>query len=316
VLLGEADKARALAADAMAPIPPDGNADKLSTSSPRRRGSIAPLFIDAMDSRLRGNDVGLLDPFSNLAASQQAFSEALFDVSREAAILEQMSNGERFSLYRGNLSATWDKVLSSAFPVICQLVGVDFFSALSRAFGMAHPSSNPDLNQFGAGFARFLAGFEHVAEYPYLPDMARLEWALHSAYYAPDADALPAAELAAVAPQDFERARVSLHPAASLFQSPWAVVPLWLAHQPGGAAFPDEMAIPSAASIARARWKTELGALDSAQYGALAALADGRSMGEALDAAFDLDEQFDVATNLRQWLDLGLFAALTLPSEE
>jgi hypothetical protein len=56
--------------------------------------------------------------------------------------------------------------------------------------------------------------------------------------------------------------------------------------------------------------------LDCAQYGALAALADGRNMGEALDAAFDLDEQFDVATNLRQWLDLGLFAALTLPPEE
>ena len=174
---------------------------------------------------------------------------------------------------------------------------------------MAHPSDNPDLNQFGAGFARFLAAFEHVAEYPYLPDMARLEWALHRAYYAPDTDALPAAELASLAPQDFERARFTLHPAASLFQSPWAVVPLWLAHQPGATAFPDDMVIPGAAAITRARWKTELAPLDSAQHGALAALADGRSMGEALDAAFDLDEQFDVATNLRQWLELGLFAA-------
>jgi hypothetical protein len=36
-----------------------------------------------------------------------------------------------------------------------------------------------DLNFFGARFAGFLAGFEPLADYPYLPDMARLEWAVH-----------------------------------------------------------------------------------------------------------------------------------------
>ena len=75
-----------------------------------------------------------------------------------------------------NEEVSWDKVLGSAFPVVRQLVGEEFFSALARAYGMAHPSDNPDLNRFGAAFAGFLRDFPHVAELPYLPDMARLEW--------------------------------------------------------------------------------------------------------------------------------------------
>jgi hypothetical protein len=248
---------------------------------------------------------------------QTAFSDALFDAGQEQRILPHLTGGpERFSLYRGNLTATWDKVLSTAFPVIRQLLGDQFFSALSRAFGMAHPSASPDLNQFGAAFAGFLSTFKHVADYPYLPDMARLEWALHRAHYAPDAVALAPGALAALSPDEFEAACFALHPAATLFASSWAVVPLWQAHQPGSPAFPPDMATASAAAVSRPLWKTELTPLAPAQHGALSALAGGATMGEALDAAFDLDEQFDISASLQLWLERGLLAAPTHESQQ
>lgn len=288
VLLGEADKARSIAG-----------------SATRHAGAPAAPAMPAGATGATAERHGAL---------QAAFSDALFDGAREDQILAHVTGGaERFSLYRGNLTGTWDKVLSAAFPVIRQLLGAEFFDALGRAFGMAHPSDSADLNLFGAGFADFLAGFRHVADYPYLPDMARLEWALHRSYYAPDGRALAADALAALSPDAFEQARFALHPAAGLFASPWAVVPLWLAHQPGQGGFPDDMAVASAAAVARPQWKTELVALDAAQYAALAALDAGRSMGEALDAAFERDEQFDISSNLRQWLSLGL---LTEPDQQ
>jgi uncharacterized protein (UPF0276 family) len=288
VLLGEAGKARAMLASAA------------------RSSGAAPAMWSS--------DGVMPDAGARHAELQAAFADALFDGAREDQILAHVTGGaERFSLYRGNLTATWDKVLAAAFPVIRELLGVEFFSALSRAFGMAHPSDSPDLNQFGAGFADFLARFKHVADYPYLPDMARLEWALHGSYYAPDASALGADALAALSPEAFESARFALHPAASLFASAWAVVPLWQAHQPGQGAFPDDMASASAAAVARPQWKPELVALDAGQYAALAALGAGAAMGEALDAAFELDEQFDIPSNLQQWLSLGL---LTEPAEQ
>ncbi|NHZ89508.1 DUF692 family protein [Massilia sp. CCM 8733] len=248
-----------------------------------------------------------------LADTQQCFAQALFDYDSEAAALARFkggANADRFGLYRGNLGVTWNKALSAACPVLRQLVGEEFFGALARAYGMAHPSLDADLNRFGGSFARFLDGFPHIADYPYLPDMARLEWAVHRAHYAPDADPIGADALAALAPDAFENARYALHPACSLIASSWAVVPLWQAHQPdSGVAFPAAMDCPSAALVARPRWKAELVALSPAHAGALAALAGGYTMGEALDAAFALDEQFDIGAHLAQWIALGILLA-------
>lgn len=241
-------------------------------------------------------------------AWQQQFSDALFSGAHEPAIAQQITHPQRFPLYRGNLTATWEKTLAAAYPVIRQLVGEEFFGGLTRAYGMAHPSDNADLNHFGASFAAFLDGFEHVADFPYLPDMALVEWELHRAHYAPDSAPLEAAALAALSPEAFEAARFDLHPACVLLASPWAVVPLWLAHH--GAPFPDDMAEPSYGVIARPYWKSELALLDAATHAAVLALGSGATMGQALDAAIDIDEGFEVEEKLRLWIDLGIFTGI------
>jgi uncharacterized protein (UPF0276 family) len=247
---------------------------------------------------------------------QQAFATALFEPRSAAPALARLKGeaGEhRLALYRGNLTSTWDKTLSAAYPVLRQLVGDEFFSALSRAYGMAHPSRDADLNLFGGSFASFLEGFEHVADYPYLPDMARLEWALHRAHFAADARALEAAELGALTPEQLEAARFTLAPACCLLSSKWAVAALWQAHQAGsGVDFPSDMAAPGFALAARPRWKAELVPLSQAAHAALEVLAQGGRFGAALDAAFEFDENFDVATHLREWLAWSLLTELRI----
>ena len=284
VLLGEATRADAIAA-AFAP---------LAAVAPMQR---APLAAGGTEA---------------LAAGQDAFARALFDASGEAALHAQVaSDARRFALYRGNLTATWDKVLSAAYPVIRQLVGEEFFTALSRAFGMANPSLDADLNKFGDRFAGFLAHFEHVAQFPYLPDMARFEWALHRNHCAPDAATVTAVQLGSLDPLRFEQSHARLHPACSLFASDWATIPLWQAHQPGsGVDFPHHMAGPSWGVIARPRWKSEVAALPASAHAALTVLASGGSFGAALDAAFALDDDFDVPAHLAQWVALGVFSSL------
>jgi uncharacterized protein (UPF0276 family) len=253
-----------------------------------------------------------------LAADQQAFAAALFDATQAPQVLVQFKGGHldhRFALYRGNLSATWHKTLAAAYPVLQMLVGEEFFGGLAAAYGRAHPSDSGDLNRFGAHFADFLRSFPHVAEYPYLPDMAQLEWALHRAHYAPSADAITpaqlAAQMAAIAPDRLETARLSLHPACHLIASSWAVVALWQAHQPdSGVAFPDDMAQPSYGAVLRPAWKTQLLPLSHASHAALSELAAGKDFGAALDAAFDIDDNFDVAAHLQQWMDLALITSI------
>jgi uncharacterized protein (UPF0276 family) len=321
VLLGEAAKAKAIgdALDAAGtlpqppsfprtrePLPSSPLPDTQHGSPPARgrRSGVSGALAEALQRRAEGAGA--------LAETQQAFGDALFDAGRAEPVLAQVddANGrarDRLDIYRGNLSAGWDKAMSSAYPVLRQLVGDEFFAALARAYGRAHPSRDADLNLFGAHFADFLAGFEHVAGYPYLPAMAQLEWALHLAHYAPDANPIDAREVGGLTPGQLETSRFTLHPACALYASEWATVPLWLAHQAGGPAFPSEMRAPSYALVTRRGWRAEVIELASAAHAALSALAAGADFGAALDAAFEADEHFDVAAHLKQWLDLGIF---------
>jgi uncharacterized protein (UPF0276 family) len=257
-------------------------------------------------------------PASELEQTQAAFADALFDAGKEHRALPLFKGDmalveQRFALYRGNLSGTWDKTLANAYPVLQTLVGEEFFAALAREYGKAHPSTDGDLNRFGEHFGEFLSGFEHVAEYPYFPDMARLEWALHRAHYADGAAMLDNGALSALAAEQMDTARLKLHPACSLFSSPWAIVDLWQAHQPGREQeFPAELAQASRAVIARPHWKCEVLPLSAAAHAMLGCLAAGESLGAALDVALALDEQFDFATWLRQWLQAGIFISLNL----
>lgn len=248
-----------------------------------------------------------------LAQLQQRFATAMFSHADDAPVLAAVRAPHaehRLALYRGNLVASWQKVLLNAYPVIAQLVGEEFFAALVREYGRAHPSTDGDLNRFGAHFAAFLQAFPHTQDLPYLPDMARLEWLAYRAHFAESAPALRP-EAMAMVPEAFEAARAELHPAAALFQSEWAIVEIWQAHQPGGAELPQDITSASYALVSRPQWRSLVTPLTPAGAAALQALQDGASMGAALDAAFAEDEEFDITGQLRLWLESGALMSLS-----
>ncbi|WP_409268185.1 DUF692 family multinuclear iron-containing protein [Massilia sp. BHUDP2] len=251
-----------------------------------------------------------------LATLQQRFGAALFDRSHEAALRPFLSEGgvERLALYRGNLSAGWERALGEAYPVLRQLVGEEFFAGLARAYGKAAPSQAPDLANFGARFADFLAGFAPTAPYPYLPDVARLEWAVHRAYLAPDVAPLGLAALTAMSPQALDGARFTLHPSVSLLRSQWAIAALWQAHQPGGPPLPAHADAPCTVLVLRRGWRVEVVEESAAGVAALVRLAAGASLGAALDAALAAvaagEEAPDIGAMLQGWFSLGVVAAI------
>ena len=68
--------------------------------------------------------------------------------------------------------------------MIHQLVGEEFFRLLAKRFIEQHPSHSGNLHRYGSEMAEFLMHFENTQHLAYLPDVARLEWAYHLAYFA------------------------------------------------------------------------------------------------------------------------------------
>jgi uncharacterized protein (UPF0276 family) len=273
-----------------------------------------------LDEARRASDIvaTVVAPAQNelLAYSQAQMAAALFDRNAEAEAIglfngDAQQVSQRLALYRGNLVATNDKVLAAAYPVLQALVGEEFFSALARAFGKHQPSTSGDLNQYGDGFADFLSGFTHVADYPYFPDMARCEWAVHQAHYAAAAASFDPGFLATWTPDQFDQAHCRLHPACQLLASRWAIAELWLSHQPDNTtSFPDVLEIPCFALVTRPQWRATVLPISQAAYVALNLLQQGATLGTAVDAALAIDAGFDLGAHLQQWLQQSVLVAI------
>ena len=214
---------------------------------------------------------------------------------------------DRLALYRGNVSAAWEKALGNAYPVVRALVGNEFFGGLARAYGRAHPSVSGDLNRFGARFAEFVDGFEHTRTLPYLGDVAALEWSVHAAHYAADPQALTRERIAALPPDELLMARFALHPACAWLRSPFPVASIWLAHQPQATvALPDSLDRGELALVVRPLWRVEVLTSSPGELAALARLRAGADIEAAITAGLQAEPGFAFPKALVRWLDYGI----------
>ncbi len=167
---------------------------------------------------------------------QRDFVEAVYGGDESAfaqkALADEFSGRERLRLYREIAFGNMTDALRSAYPVVEQLVGKEFFDGAAREFIRRHPSRSGDLHDFGAEFAGFLSRFPPAAALEYLPDVARLEWARHKIFFAADSDAFPADRLAQVPQSRYGHLRFKLNPACRLVRSRFPILRIWEIHQP------------------------------------------------------------------------------------
>jgi Putative DNA-binding domain len=134
--------------------------------------------------------------------------------------------------YQANGHALAERCLRAAYPVVAQLLGDDSVNALARDLWHSHPPRRGDLAQWGDALSTFLANNEQLADLPWLADVARVEWALHRAASAQDANTdLPS--FARLTSEDPEALTLLLAPGTTLITSAWPVVSLVTAHTVG-----------------------------------------------------------------------------------
>jgi hypothetical protein len=201
------------------------------------------------------------------------------------------------AVYRGNAFGNWHGALAGAYPVARRIVGEAFFEAMARDCARACPSRSGDLNEYGGALAQFLESYAGTRDLPYLPDVARLEWLAHRAYFAAD-------------PARFDLARptlVRLAPACGLIASAWPVASIWLAHQEDGRPeLVDLSAGPERALVHRPDWRVEVTALRPGDFHFLECLQAGETLGAALEAAVCEDAAFEPQRALATWVHAGV----------
>lgn len=219
-------------------------------------------------------------PEQSHAALQHSFHMALWQEDPPAGLTapDRAEVAQRFKVYRNNVQHSLTRALAARFPVIEQLLGAMFFSAMARVFIAGSPPEDPVLLRWGEPFAGFLDQFPPVAHLPFLGDVARLEYARGRAHHAADADPV---EADALAVPDLAALRLVLHPSVDLFVAHLPAVQIWQSHQPGMIRKPLGTG-PDHALIARQPDFTVIvEAIDPDTFAVLSALRDGQTLGQA-----------------------------------
>jgi hypothetical protein len=205
------------------------------------------------------------------------------------------------AVYRSNVYGNWSQALASAYPIMRKIVGGEFFEGLAREYAREHPSASGDLNEYGAQLGRFVAIFPPTQDLPYLPDVARMEWLAHRAYYAQDAEPFSLEVLD-------ESSRLALTAPCALLASDWPLARIWTVHQDDyeGEIDVDLRAGPDRILVHRPKWRAQVRSLAPGDCRFLDMARQGKTLGEALEAAAAEDPSFDPALALAGWVDAGV----------
>ncbi len=210
--------------------------------------------------------------------------------------------------YGVNAALVGERALAAAFPTVRTLVGAGDFAHLARGFWRAHPPERGDLGEWGEHFADWLDQRDALAEWPYLGDCARLDFALHRCERAADA-AFDGASLALLQSELPSRLQVRLMPGTTLLRSAWPIATIHAAHRE---AEPDFAPVRTALAarrgehvlVARAGWRGAVNLIDAPTFEWTQSLLAGADLASALDrapAGFDFADWLAVALRA-SWL--------------
>jgi hypothetical protein len=224
----------------------------------------------------------------------------------------------RIDIYRNNILGNYRKAMAATYPVVHRLIGTALFHAAIEAFVRAHPSTRGDVNGYGGELARFLSTYPPARELVYLPDVARLEWAIDQANIAADAAVLELAALAAVPEDALGELRFALHPSAQLIASPYPIFRIW---QVNGADQAGEERVDLGEGgdtllVARGTDGVTIERLRPGSHAFLLALARDLKLGEAVERALAAEASFDLSAVLKAHVAAQIIVAFRGPESQ
>lgn len=253
------------------------------------------------------------------ATSELSHFQAIFSTSVMAEVnpdIEQMIKSEqrsglsqRLSVYKNNIYHSLIEALADTYPVIQQLVGVDFFAATAKHYIGQFPPRSALLLEFGRQFSGFLTTFEPATSLPYLCDLAKLEYAWQESYHAQDCPSLSVDDFAAIPANHLYQQSLLCHPSLQLLHSPFSVGRIWQAHQ-DSEGMPEELKADQQEwlVIVRPQYQVQVCFLDEPGFRFVQGLKAGRPLGEVIDQIAVSYPEWPISDALAFTIQQGFFS--------
>jgi len=261
------------------------------------------------------------DPRTAEAKRQRQLMDSLLAPHADAGALATRESEARalrgLQAYRANAHAVAARALAAAFPTVAAMVGDEDFSHLARDLWHQSPPVRGDLGVWGGELPAWLEANEALAEWPYLGDCARLDWAVHQCERAEDAQ-LDAASVARLGDTDPSRLRLQLMPGLAVLASRWPIVLILDAHRGGGDAALAQVREALAADVGenavvfRQGWRGAVARVDAQTVRWMQLLLAGSALDDAMSR---MDASFDFAAWLANALQSGWLKGIAVAAD-
>jgi hypothetical protein len=219
----------------------------------------------------------------------------------------------RLAIYTDMYAARLVDVLREDYPRVAHVLGDERFGAVVRAYLVAHPSRHPSVRWVGDRFAAFAASHTAAAAWPWLGDLARLEWARGEVFDAPDAPPLGLERLKAEPPARWGALPLEAIPALRTLSSAWPVHEAWAAAEAEVAA-PALRPAPTTLRIWRHDFVVYHAAMGPVEEAALVALRAGGGFGAVCETVTErvpaASAPREAGALLLRWIEDGILADL------
>ena len=231
----------------------------------------------------------------------------------------RLSAVERLDIYADMYFYRIRDCLKEDFGAVCAVVGEAAFHNLTTDYLLVHPSTHFSLRYVGRHLPKFVRGHALIERWPFLADLAALEWAIMEAFDAPDAEPITPAALTAIPPQRWAELRFHVTPSLKLLRLDWPVHEVWTQTQRQ-----EEVGYVRAHQTVIRVWRQDFRvfhrSIDLTEAAALDALASGATFGDICEpiaaAVGDAAAVERAAGFLRDWLADGLLTVCRLePSD-
>jgi len=125
----------------------------------------------------------------SLINSQNLVLADIFQTSNSPSVLTHSAEYQAgIKVYQNNLKANAERALAITYPSIKAIIGDENFQHATTQYLQEFLKSAADWGLWGEHLADYLAQQSLIESLPYLPDVARLDWAIHQAYRAKNSE--------------------------------------------------------------------------------------------------------------------------------
>lgn len=222
----------------------------------------------------------------------------------------------RLGIYENAYRARLHEALIATYPVLQSYLGYEQFEELCFAYIDAHPSEFRSIRWFGDQLTDFMNMNSPYKEFPYLSELAKLEWTMALVFDAANGPVLQLEDMQSIPPEAWSTMRLQIHPSAHRLSLSWNTVQIWQTITDEQTPTEPQQAIPVHWLFWRKELMSQSSSLSEDEAWAIDIVINKSTFGELCEGLCQwIDEKnagMHAASLLKGWIIAGLISEVIL----